>query len=90
MNEPFLRCVKAAGLDPTRVTPHTLRHTAITRFSRGEQRPKAMQKFSGHKSLAALNRYLHPSDEEVNEAMDKMQERGTGKERSKVVKLRKS
>ncbi|MCP4315256.1 MAG: tyrosine-type recombinase/integrase [Hyphomicrobiales bacterium] len=41
MSRPFQRCVIGAELDPGRITPHTLRHTALTRFSKQEQRPKA-------------------------------------------------
>ena len=31
MSKAFARCAKAAGLDPSLVIPHTMRHTAITR-----------------------------------------------------------
>ncbi|WP_293883018.1 tyrosine-type recombinase/integrase [Sphingomonas sp.] len=30
MARPFVRAVRRAGLDPTRATPHVMRHTAIT------------------------------------------------------------
>lgn len=34
MTAPLARVVKAAGLDPKRITPHTMRHTAITNLVR--------------------------------------------------------
>ncbi|MCP4327095.1 MAG: phage integrase family protein [Alphaproteobacteria bacterium] len=90
MSRPFQRCVIGAELDPGRITPHTLRRTALTRFSKQEQRPKAIQKLSGHRSLTALRRYTHPSDEQVDAALDRMSETVTAHEQGSVAKLRKS
>jgi site-specific recombinase XerD len=32
MDRPFSDAVKAAGLDPKLITPHVMRHTAITKL----------------------------------------------------------
>ncbi len=92
MSKAFERCVKAAGLDPARVSPHTLRHTAITRFANTEPRPTLpmVRAFSGHKSLKALSRYLHATDKDINNALDSMSEGGTPEERRARIRLEKS
>ena len=88
MSEPFARIVKAAGMDPEKVIPHTMRHTAITRFAAPDL--KTLQAFSGHKSIQALMRYLHRQDERVDEAMDRMEQAQAANKNSEVVKLRRS
>jgi integrase len=73
MSTAFTRCAKAAGLDPSLVTPHTMRHTALTRFAavtHGD--PATVKLYSGHLSLQALMRYIHPSDEYVDRALDRI------------------
>lgn len=85
MSGAFTRCVEAAGLDPSLVTPHTMRHTALTRFAavtNGD--PATVKRYSGHLSLQALMRYIHPSDEHVDSALDRI---GTGSQAAKVVNL---
>jgi integrase len=81
-NGPFKKAVIAAGLDPSRVVVHTLRHTALTRFAEVEQNPKTFMRFSGHRSLAAAMRYIHPSREHILSRLDQMEA-----EQNKVVKL---
>ena len=88
MTITFRRCVKAAGLDQTRVTPHTMRHTAITRFANTVPRPTLpmLQRFSGHLSLTALKRYLHATADDVRSGLDKLWKRV--RERNKPTWLR--
>ena len=74
MGDAFARIVKVAEMDPEEVTPHTLRHTAITRFSGTNPDIKTLQAFSGHKSIQALMRYLHEQDRRVDDAMDHMEQ----------------
>ena len=51
MGREFRRAVIAAKLDPARVTPHTMRHTAITNLVKAGVDLPTIQKISGHKTL---------------------------------------
>ena len=90
MSEPFARIVQAAGMDPKTIIPHTLRHTAITRFAGSKPDLKTLQAFSGHKSIPALMRYMHRQEKRVDEAMDRMERARTPREHPDVTKLRRS
>ena len=90
MSEPFARVVQAAGMDPKTIIPHTLRHTAITRFAGSAPDLKTLQAFSGHKSIQALMRYMHRQEKRVDEAMDRMERARTLREHPDVTKLRRS
>lgn len=69
----FRRTVAAAGLDTTRVTPHTMRHTAATRFSDAVGGDiKTLQRYTGHLSLTAAMRYIHPAEARVDEALERI------------------
>jgi integrase len=73
MRKPFERVVSAAGLDPATVTPHTMRHTAITRLATtGHANIRTLKEFSGHLSLAMVMRYTHAQDKAIDAALDKM------------------
>ena len=48
-----------AGLDPKLVTPHVMRHTAITKLVQAGVDLPTIQRISGHKTLAMLLRYAH-------------------------------
>lgn len=80
MKKPFRRCVLRAGLDPTRATPHTMRHTAITNFAETGAGARTIQRFSGHKSEEMLFRYTHAREERVDDALKKMQAAKTERE----------
>lgn len=73
----FRRVVAAAGLDPREVTPHTLRHTAITHLVQSGVDLPTVQRISGHKTLAMVARYSHQNGEHIHAAMDQLQERIT-------------
>lgn len=91
MDRPFERCVKAAKLDPERITPHTMRHTAITRLSASGADFASVQAFSGHKSVQMVMRYTHAQDRNVDAAIDRMESvQATNQEPTKVVKLDRS
>jgi site-specific recombinase XerD len=51
MSAAFSRCVKRAGLNSKTITPHVMRHTAITRVALTGADIKTIQEFSGHESL---------------------------------------
>ena len=72
MSKQFRRTVERAKLDPATVTPHVLRHTAITDLVKARVDLPTIQKISGHKTLAMVQRYTHLSDEHVNEAVENL------------------
>jgi integrase len=82
MRAPFRRVVIAAGLDPRVVTPHTLRHTAITDMAETGAPIQTVQDFSGHETIEMVMRYIHARDRHVDEAMDRFEN-----ERTKVEHL---
>lgn len=59
MAKQFKRAVERAGLSPQRVTPHVMRHTAITRLVQAGVDLPTIQKISGHKTLLMVMRYVH-------------------------------
>jgi integrase len=73
MAEQFARAVKRAKLDPAKVTPHVLRHTAITGLVRAGVDLPTIQKISGHKTLAMVLRYTHLTDDHVDQAVAKIE-----------------
>ena len=48
MDKPFKRAVKRAGLDPSKITPHVMRHTAITNLVQAGVDLPTIQVISGH------------------------------------------
>lgn len=70
MARPFSRAVVRAGLNPDKVTPHTMRHTAITRLVKAGVDLPTVQKISGHKTLAMVLRYVHVHGEHIDAAID--------------------
>lgn len=71
----FRRTVASAGMNPSVVTPHTMRHTAITRLAQTSADIKTIQEFSGHESLEMVMRYTHAQDGVVDNALDRMEGR---------------
>lgn len=69
MARPFARAVVRAGLDPDRVTPHTMRRTAITRLVKAGVDLPTIQRISGHKTLAMVLRYVHVHGEHIDAAI---------------------
>jgi integrase len=69
MDRPFRDAVIRAGLDPEMVTPHTMRHTAITRLVKAGVDLPTVQRISGHKTMAMVLRYSHVHDPHIDEAI---------------------
>lgn len=69
MHRQFQRAVVRAGLNPSQVTPHVMRHTGITRLVTAGVDLPTIQKISGHKTMAMVLRYVHLSDQHIDEAM---------------------
>jgi site-specific recombinase XerD len=55
------------------ITPHTLRHTYATRLMRVAP-ISVVQRLLGHKRLSSTEIYMHPDQEDIDKAVDKMQE----------------
>jgi integrase len=79
MKSQFARVVKTAGLPPKTFTPHTMRHTAITRLMEAGVPIETVRKISGHKTLAMVQRYTHISDSAVDMALAQL---NTGREQT--------
>ena len=71
----FRDVVKQAGLKPEEVTPHALRHTAITQLVQAGVDLPTVQRISGHKTLTMVARYSHQNGEHIQAAMDVLEKR---------------
>ena len=81
MKKAFRRCAVRAGLDPSEVVPHSMRHTAITNMAAIGADVRTIQEFSGHKSIQMVMRYTHARDQRVNQAVENMEAAKTKVER---------
>ena len=75
IRKPFMRVVKAAGLDPEIIVRHTLRHTAITHLVQAGVDLPTVKRISGHKTLAMVERYAHQNGAHIEQAMDLLEGR---------------
>ncbi|MCU6453977.1 tyrosine-type recombinase/integrase [Sphingomonas sp. A2-49] len=66
----FQRSVVRAGLDPMKVTPHVMRHTAITRLVKAGIDLPTIQRVSGHKTLSMVLRYAHVDGVHIDSAIN--------------------
>ncbi|WP_443027154.1 tyrosine-type recombinase/integrase [Sphingomonas sp. LB3N6] len=66
----FQRAVKRAGLDVAKVTPHTMRHTAITKLVKAGVDLPTVQRVSGHKTLSMVLRYTHVDGAHIDGAIE--------------------
>ncbi len=69
MDGPFRDAVIAAGLDPKRITPHVMRHTAITNLVQSGADLATVQRISGHKTTAMVMRYTHVHAPQIDRAI---------------------
>lgn len=65
----FRRTVERAGLAASRVTPHVMRHTAITRLVKAGVDLPTIQRVSGHKTLSMVMRYVHLHGRHIDDAL---------------------
>lgn len=75
IRKAFVRSVQRAGLDPTQVVRHTLRHTAITHLVQAGVDLPTVKRISGHKTMIMVERYAHQSGAHIAEAMCKLDDR---------------
>jgi integrase len=66
----FQRAALRAGLNPAIITPHVLRHTAITKLVKAGVDLPTVQRVSGHRTLAMVLRYAHVDGHHVDGAVD--------------------
>jgi integrase len=74
IKKSYRRVVEAAGLDPTQIVRHTLRHTAITHLVQAGVDLPTVRRISGHKTLRMVERYSHQNGAHIQKAMDKLQQ----------------
>ena len=67
--------MRAAGLAPTEVVRHTLRHTAITYLVQAGVDLPTVKRISGHKTLLMVERYAHHNGTHIQAAMDALEAR---------------
>lgn len=75
IRKAFRRSVDRAGMDPDKITPHTLRHTAVTHLVQAGVDLPTVQRISGHKTLAMVARYAHQSGAHIEAAMARLEGR---------------
>jgi integrase len=63
--------LKASGGNSS-ITPHSLRHTTATRLIKSGVNQMVVAKYMGHNSLKTTQRYVHIDDDDLQQAMDKM------------------
>jgi integrase len=69
MDRPFRDAVMSAGLDSKLVTPHVMRHTAITKLVQAGVDIPTIQRISGHKTVAMVLRYVHVHGQHIDQAI---------------------
>jgi integrase len=70
MRVPFERAVIRAGMDPQKVTPHVMRHTAITRLVQAGVDIPTIQRISGHKTVGMVLHYTHVHGVHIDNAIE--------------------
>ena len=73
IRKAFVRCVQRANLDIEKVTPHTMRHTAITHLVQNGIDLLTVQHISGHKTLKMVQHYFHQNGKHIDDAMAKLE-----------------
>ncbi len=69
MAKQFARSVTRAKLDPRKVTPHTMRHTGISRLVMAGADIPTIQRISGHKTVQMVMHYVHVFGSHIDNAI---------------------
>lgn len=65
------KCIRAAGLDPRRISTHKLRHTAATlMYKYGKVDIRSLQQILGHESIATTEIYTHIDENQLQSAVN--------------------
>ena len=75
IRKAFRRSASRAGLDSDQITPHTLRHTAVTHLVQAGVDLPTVKRISGHKTMVMVERYAHQNGAHIAAVMGKLDDR---------------
>lgn len=78
----FRRALAAAEIDRPGLTPHAMRHAAITLWAQAGNLADAQQ-LAGHADIATTARYVHPASERLRQVAALAAARAAGKQRER-------
>jgi len=75
IEKTYRRVVKAAGMDPSIVLRHTLRHTCISHLVQSGVDLPTVKRISGHKTTLMVERYAHQNNAHIQKSLSVLNER---------------
>lgn len=88
IRKAFHRSAERAGLYPDQITPHTLRHTAVTHLVQADVDLPTVQRISGHKTLSMVALYAHQCGSHIEAATERLEGRVGGTQEGNIRKLK--
>ena len=70
--EPHTNAVKKVGLNPREFVLYALRHTCLTRWGNSGMDAWTLARLAGHSNIRQSMTYVHPSDQALHAATDRM------------------
>jgi len=70
--EPHLNAVKNSGINQKEFVLYALRHTCLTRWGNSGMDAWTLARLAGHSNVRQSMTYVHPSDQALHAAIDKM------------------